>query len=226
VNVAELNPERIGECCTHIANLDSVAGNIRELALALRAIAAEPSSGLPAAIRDGRERLHALEVDEEAKGDGASAALLEACNLLLDRLDETAVALEASRAEGARDERLRIISVLAQLIDSANIADPRISRAGMSPHVRYPNTPTTPAGSMPIHPLTSQEQTVLELLATGAGTLQIAQSLTISPKTAKKHVCNILEKLGVRDRLSAVLRGQELGLLPSVAPTWSQSVRN
>jgi ATP/maltotriose-dependent transcriptional regulator MalT len=40
--------------------------------------------------------------------------------------------------------------------------------------------------------------------------IEIAQCLVITPGTAKVHVRHILEKLGVRNRLQAVLRAQEL----------------
>jgi DNA-binding NarL/FixJ family response regulator len=218
-HVAVTEPEREGLAGSgaHAPEPDSVAGIIRELAAALRAIPVEASIGLPAAIRDGRERLRAIEVGEVAKGEAASVALLDACGLLLDGLDETAKALEASSSEAARRERLRIVRVLTQLEDAADIGAAHAADAGMSPRFPYPSTPTSRPEWRLIHPLTGQEQTVLDLLATGAGTLQIAEILTISPKTAKKHVCNILEKLGVPDRLSAVLRSQELGLLRPVA---------
>ena len=41
----------------------------------------------------------------------------------------------------------------------------------------------------------------------------IAQTLVISPGTAKNHVEHIIQKLGVSDRTQAVVRALELGLL-------------
>jgi ATP/maltotriose-dependent transcriptional regulator MalT len=58
--------------------------------------------------------------------------------------------------------------------------------------------------------LTSREREVLGLLLEGKSNQEIAQRLVISPSTAKVHVRHILEKLGVRSRLQAVLRAQEL----------------
>lgn len=53
--------------------------------------------------------------------------------------------------------------------------------------------------------LTGREQEVLNLLAAGLGTAEIATKLGISPMTVKTHVQNILAKLGVRNRLEAAL---------------------
>ena len=58
--------------------------------------------------------------------------------------------------------------------------------------------------------LTPRELEVLQLLSQGMTNLEIAQRLFITPSTAKVHVRHILEKLGVRNRLQAVLRAQEL----------------
>jgi ATP/maltotriose-dependent transcriptional regulator MalT len=62
----------------------------------------------------------------------------------------------------------------------------------------------------PLQVLTSREREVLGLLLEGKSNQEIAQRLVISPSTAKVHVRHILEKLGVRSRLQAVLRAQEL----------------
>jgi DNA-binding CsgD family transcriptional regulator len=52
--------------------------------------------------------------------------------------------------------------------------------------------------------LTPREREILELIASGLGTQQIADALVISAKTVKTHVQNILAKLGVGSRIEAV----------------------
>jgi DNA-binding NarL/FixJ family response regulator len=54
--------------------------------------------------------------------------------------------------------------------------------------------------------LTPREMEVLNLIARGMRTLEIAHALFISPSTTKVHVRHILEKLGVRTRAEAVAR--------------------
>ncbi len=53
-------------------------------------------------------------------------------------------------------------------------------------------------------PLTRREREILRLLATGATSARIADSLCISPKTVRNHIQHILEKLGAHSRLQAL----------------------
>lgn len=69
-----------------------------------------------------------------------------------------------------------------------------------------------PAQDLP-EALSGREREVLSLLAAGFSNQQIAERLVISLHTAKRHVKNILAKLGVTSRLSAVARARELRLL-------------
>ncbi|GHO90546.1 helix-turn-helix transcriptional regulator [Reticulibacter mediterranei] len=64
-----------------------------------------------------------------------------------------------------------------------------------------------------IEPLTPREQEVLTLLADGASNQVIADQLTITPNTAKRHVKHILGKLGATNRVQAVRRARELNVL-------------
>jgi LuxR family maltose regulon positive regulatory protein len=61
--------------------------------------------------------------------------------------------------------------------------------------------------------LSGREQQVLQLLAQGASNQEIAQQLVIAYDTVKRHVSHIFSKLGVQNRVHAVRRAQELGLL-------------
>ena len=64
--------------------------------------------------------------------------------------------------------------------------------------------------------LTIRESTILTLLSQGLTAEALARRLTISPRTAGKHLEHIYRKLDVRDRLMAVQKARALGLL---APT-------
>ena len=75
------------------------------------------------------------------------------------------------------------------------------------------NSPLSTPQSSLIEPLSTRELEVLQLLATGATNQQIADELVIAYATAKKHVSNILGKLGARNRVTAVARARELGLI-------------
>lgn len=66
---------------------------------------------------------------------------------------------------------------------------------------------------VPVEPLSAREQEVLRLLAEGATNQAIAETLIITERTAKKHVANILAKLGAANRTQAVARARAYGLL-------------
>jgi DNA-binding NarL/FixJ family response regulator len=64
-----------------------------------------------------------------------------------------------------------------------------------------------------IEPLSQREIEVLSLVAIGLSNKEIAAKLVISEGTVKNHISSILAKLGARDRLQAVIKANEVGIL-------------
>jgi two-component system, NarL family, response regulator DegU len=62
-------------------------------------------------------------------------------------------------------------------------------------------------------PLTKREREILQLVADGHSTTEIARELFISAKTVKNHLASIYAKLDSRDRTQAVLSGMRLGIV-------------
>jgi DNA-binding NarL/FixJ family response regulator len=132
--------------------------------------------------------------------------------LIVTMLDDDSL-LPAMRA-GARgyllkgangQETLRAIRAVAngEAIFSPSIAE-RLAELVNSPGPRDMESP--------FPELTPRELEVLTLISQGMTNAEIAECLTLSLKTVRNHVSNILNKLQVSDRLQAALRAREAGL--------------
>jgi DNA-binding NarL/FixJ family response regulator len=75
--------------------------------------------------------------------------------------------------------------------------------------MRHPVPAERPASS----PLTKREEEVLQLIADGCSTTEVAKRLFISGKTVKNHLASIYEKLNARARTQAVLSAVKIGIV-------------
>jgi DNA-binding NarL/FixJ family response regulator len=73
---------------------------------------------------------------------------------------------------------------------------------------------TSPRNTEPlIEPLSNRELEILRLVAEGDSNKEIGEKLFITEGTVKNHMSNILSKLSVKDRMQAVFRCKDLGIL-------------
>ena len=133
--------------------------------------------------------------------------------ILLTTFDDDEALFDGMRA-GARGFLLKDIS-LERLADGIRsvAAGATLFRPALTERTRaaYEKPATAPTAMELCAPLTSRETEILALMAAGFNNAEIAQALGPSEGTIKNHVSSILSKLGVRDRVRAVLRGLELG---------------
>ncbi len=108
---------------------------------------------------------------------------------------------------GEPSELLRAIRTVA---DGEALLAPSVTRRLISAFAEVPAPAQPPAG---LDELTSREHEVLALVASGLTNSEIAQTLQLSPYTAKTHVSRILAKLGARDRVQLVVLAYQAGIV-------------
>lgn len=90
---------------------------------------------------------------------------------------------------------------------------PSITAKVLNEFVRLPRS--APVRSDPLsESLSPREMEILKLVGTGISNREIAERLVISEGTVKNHLSSILAKMEVKDRLQAVIKAREIGLLP------------
>ncbi len=107
------------------------------------------------------------------------------------------------------EELLDAIRVVA---GGAALLAPAVTRAVVAEFAR--RSPGSDAERSPrLDELTEREREVLVLLTRGRSNAEIAADLVVSEATVKTHVAHVLMKLGVRDRVQAVIFAYETGLV-------------
>jgi DNA-binding NarL/FixJ family response regulator len=111
-----------------------------------------------------------------------------------------------------KDAPAEQIAAAVRIIASGEaLLAPAVTRAVIEEFARHP----APAPGPPraVADLTPREREVLDLLSRGLSNPEICRQLVISEATAKTHVARILQKLGLRDRIQAVIYAYENGLV-------------
>lgn len=104
----------------------------------------------------------------------------------------------------------QLLQGIRTIATGAALLDPGVTRALVG---RYAARIRPADDTPPEHPLTPRELEVLRLIADGRSNREIAAALVISPETVKTFVSRILTKLGLRDRVQAVVYAHRHGLV-------------
>jgi DNA-binding NarL/FixJ family response regulator len=140
--------------------------------------------------------------------------------LILTTFDLDGVVYDALRAgasgfllKDASEERLT--TAIRVVSDGGSLFAPSITRRLIEEFAR--REPRHPPPSL--DGLTDREVDVLKQVARGLSNAEIASTLFVTENTVKTHVARVLRKLGVRDRVQAVVFAYESGLVtPSAGP--------
>ena len=211
VGLTESRPFRVLIADDHAATRAGVRESVEEGGFEVCAEAANAQDAIRLALS---ERPDVCLLDVHMPGEGIRAA-----TAINDALPECAVVmLTVSRNDGDLFHALRAgaVGYLLKDTDPARLADalrgviageaavPRELVARLIHEFRQRGTRRLPlVGGRGVE-LTSREWEVLQLMAEGQTTAQIAAALFVSPVTVRRHISSILEKLGAQDRASAI----------------------
>jgi DNA-binding NarL/FixJ family response regulator len=191
-------------------------------------VVAEAGDGDAAVDAAVRQRPDVVLMDIRMPGtDGitATAAIAGAVPgtrvLVLTTFDDDALIDGALRAGAAGfllknaspEDLVRAVQIVAS---GDHVLDPGVTGRVMA-RVAAAATPTQ-ATTASLASLTEREKDVLHLLAAGCTNAEVADRLGVGETTAKTHVSRVLAKLGVRDRVQAVIVAYESGFATTPRP--------
>jgi DNA-binding NarL/FixJ family response regulator len=104
-----------------------------------------------------------------------------------------------------------LVAAVRTVARGEGLLSPQITRRVIEAFADVP----TPSGDLPeeVARLTERERDTFDLVVRGRTNAEIAQALYVEPSTVKTHVAHALAKLGLRDRVAAVIYAYEHGLL-------------
>jgi DNA-binding NarL/FixJ family response regulator len=111
-----------------------------------------------------------------------------------------------------------LLQALRVVMRGDALLSPAVTRSLISEFVARPPDDLAPAG---MAMLTRREREVVALVAHGLSNDEIAQTMVLSPTTAKTHVSRAMTKLGARDRAQLVVFAYQTGLVFPRRPTQS-----
>lgn len=134
-----------------------------------------------------------------------------------DREEEVVAAL-ASGANGycLKDiDPIKLAEVVRDVATGVCWIDPQVAQLVLNAFPKPENTSLLPSknGASGNIPLTEREYEVLKHLVMGKSNTEIADELIVSVHTAKAHVCSILQKMCVNDRVQAAVKAVREGIV-------------
>jgi DNA-binding NarL/FixJ family response regulator len=103
-----------------------------------------------------------------------------------------------------------LVEAIRTVASGEGLIAPSVTRRLIAEFARAPAAPAPPRE---LERLTEREREVLELVARGKSNAEIAKELVVGATTVKTHVGRVLTKLGLRDRIEAVIFAYEAGMI-------------
>jgi DNA-binding NarL/FixJ family response regulator len=105
----------------------------------------------------------------------------------------------------------QLVAGIRVVAEGDSLLSPSVTRRLIESFVhQHPQAPGPPPG---LEELTARELEILGLIARGLSNAEIAEQLVVSSTTVKTHVARVLSKLGLRDRVQAVVLAYEAGIV-------------
>src|SRR4051812_28716406 len=189
-------------------------------------VVAEASNGLEAVDKASRFAPTVVLMDirmPELDGLQATRRILAAGNdariLVLTTFDLDEYVYEALRAGASGfvlkdDPPEQLLAAIRIVAGGDALLSPAITKRVIEKFTRIPRH----APPRQFDDLTEREREVFQLIARGLTNAEIGQELYISDTTVKTHITHILQKLGLRDRVQAVVLAYQTGLFEIEAP--------
>lgn len=148
----------------------------------------------------------------------ADPALTSTKVIVLSMFDLDEYVHEALRAGASgfllKDARPgQLVDAVRRTYDGESLFAPAILSRLVEHYVRSPRTAPSDGQPPALHRLTARETEVLTLVARGLSNTEITEALTISMRTVKTHIGNLLAKLDARDRAQLVIAAYEAGVV-------------
>ena len=192
-------------------------------------VVAEASNGLEAVEKAARfdpdvvlmdirmPELDGLEATRRILAADRSARILILTTFDLDEYVYEALKAGASGFVLKDDPPEQLIAAIQTVAAGDALLSPKITRRVIREFARAPR----PAPPKELAELSERERDVFRLIARGLSNAEIGQKLYISETTVKKHVTHILSKLGLRDRVQAVVLAYQTGFFEAEPSTGS-----
>ncbi|HXD67059.1 MAG TPA: response regulator transcription factor [Solirubrobacteraceae bacterium] len=189
-------------------------------------VVAEASTGLEAVAKAGRfdptvilmdirmPELDGLQATRRILAADGGARILILTTFGLDEYVYEALGAGASGFVLKDDPPEQLIAAIRIVAAGDALLSPAITKRVIKQFVRTAH----PAPPKELDDLTAREQDILRLIASGLSNQEIANELYISETTVKTHVTHILAKLGLRDRVQAVVLAYQTGVVDTDAP--------